>query len=98
MLIPVQQVSREVLWQHCGARDEMTSKQNRLVVEVVRQAAVLPCHRSNCGTVCRCMSCAARDVLQAVEENLWKRSDRAQSGQCTGCGGRIGKGTDCEED
>lgn len=35
---------------------------------VIRWAAKQPCKRSNCGTVCKCPPCHARDLLQHEDE------------------------------
>ena len=38
------------------------------LLDVLRGTAMQRCNKSNCGTVCMCLSCAAKRVLAALGE------------------------------
>jgi hypothetical protein len=42
-------------------------KRKRATVCVLRWAAGLPCNEDNCGTVCKCEPCMAREALELID-------------------------------
>jgi hypothetical protein len=36
-------------------------------IPALRDAAMKPCHRSNCGSLCLCMRCHARKALEVLD-------------------------------
>lgn len=49
------------------AQRTVSPKTYQHVLEALRDAARLPCKKSNCGTVCLCMSCHARAALEEID-------------------------------
>ena len=47
-----------------GAREVAIRKH---AIPALRDAAMKPCHRSNCGTSCLCMRCHARKALEVLD-------------------------------
>jgi len=48
------------------------------ILQAIRYAASQPCHRSNCGTVCKCGPCHARAAISTVERQEQRRSKLRQ--------------------
>jgi ferredoxin len=61
-------VSREDLVDICKqAQRTVSKKAYQHALEALRDAARLPCKKSNCGSVCLCMSCHARAALEEID-------------------------------
>jgi hypothetical protein len=44
-----------------------SSRALRYALAALREAATAPCKRGNCGTVCKCMRCSAREALEELD-------------------------------
>lgn len=60
-------------------RLRLTEVQRGYLERLVQEVAKKPCHRSNCGTVCKCAKHMALDLLEEVERAVERNRREVQN-------------------